>query len=113
MTVNVLGVPYKIRHDNAANDHKLENCDGYCDNTIHEIIVSEPDVGVMACGDQTSIDKRITRHELIHAFCFECGLGGESRWAQNEEMVDFFARQFGKLYNLFSEAGVLPVDIKP
>ncbi|MFD1464645.1 hypothetical protein ACFQ4L_00875 [Lapidilactobacillus mulanensis] len=42
-----------------------------------------------------------TRHELIHAFLCESGLAENSDWAQNEEVVDWIARQFPKLFETF------------
>ena len=47
------------------------------------------------------------RHEIIHAFLFESGLAENSSWAQNEEMVDFFAIQFPKLVEAFKEADAM------
>ena len=50
---------------------------------------------------------KVKRHEIIHAFLFESGLAENSAWAQNEEMVDFFAIQFPKLLKAFETAGAL------
>ena len=47
------------------------------------------------------------RHEIIHAFLFESGLAENSSWAQNEEMVDFFAIQFSKLVEAFKAADAM------
>jgi uncharacterized membrane protein len=51
--------------------------------------------------------KRILRHEIIHAFLFESGLADDSNsadaWAVNEEMVDWFARQAPKIYKVYKE----------
>ncbi|HJA90843.1 MAG TPA: hypothetical protein H9948_08655 [Candidatus Jeotgalibaca merdavium] len=47
------------------------------------------------------------RHELIHVFLFESGLGENSQWAQNEEMVDWFARQFPKLLKAFQAVSAI------
>ena len=47
------------------------------------------------------------RHEIIHAFLFESGLAENSEWAQNEEMVDFFAIQFPKLMEAFKNADAI------
>ncbi len=47
------------------------------------------------------------RHEIIHAFLFESGLAENSEWAQNEEMVDFFAIQFPKLMEVFKNADAI------
>ena len=51
--------------------------------------------------------KRVLRHELIHAYLFESGLGDSSNscdaWAVNEEMVDWFARNIPKMIETFKE----------
>ena len=44
---------------------------------------------------------------MIHAFLHESGLAVNSDWAQNEEMVDWFALQAPKLFKAFKEAGAL------
>nr|DAY44642.1 MAG TPA: hypothetical protein [Caudoviricetes sp.] len=40
-------------------------------------------------------------------FNFESGLAENSEWAQNEEMVDFFAIQFPKLMEAFKNADAI------
>ena len=47
------------------------------------------------------------RHEIVHAFLFESGLAENSEWAQNEEMVDWIAKQGPKLIKAWQEAGAL------
>lgn len=39
-------------------------------------------------------------HEIIHAFLFESGLHSNSEWAENEEMIDWFALQFDKIIDV-------------
>ena len=56
--------------------------------------------------------KQMLRHELIHAFLFESGLNTntftvEEPWSINEELVDWVAIQFPKMYNIFKELGCL------
>lgn len=50
--------------------------------------------------------KKITRHEIIHAFLFESGLDFNS-WGRNEEFVDWLALQFPKIIKAFEEAKCL------
>ena len=51
------------------------------------------------------------RHEIIHAFLFESGLECNSlktyNWAENEEMVDWFAIQSPKIFILYKELNIL------
>ena len=58
--------------------------------------------------EEQSVDqKRVLRHEILHAFLFESGLADSSNsadaWAVNEEMVDWFARQSPKIYKVYKE----------
>lgn len=108
MKINVLGTEYTVTHNH--NDPRMEYRDGFCDETIKEIIVEnyegcdgEPDA-------KSQLDvqrKKNVRHELVHAFLFECGLAENSPWAQNEEMVDWIAIQGPKIYKAWQEAGAV------
>lgn len=42
--------------------------------------------------------KKVTRHELIHAFLYESGLHEQCYWATNEEIVDWIAIQLPKIF---------------
>ncbi len=48
--------------------------------------------------------KRIIRHEIIHAFMFESGLGfnfEHKPFGQDETMIDWFAMQYPKIKIIF------------
>lgn len=88
----------------------LAEMDGYTDPSTREIVVddmkeSQGQIGVKA--DLESYQKQVVRHEIIHAFLLESGLGSSSNsadgWAMNEEMVDWFAIQSPKIFKVFSE----------
>ena len=49
---------------------------------------------------------KVIRHELVHAFIFESGLCECCSWADNEELVDWIARQFPKMNKVFSELNI-------
>ena len=107
--VSVLGVQYTIRDATTVDDKALQTCDGYCDTTTKEIVVSDmtesagsPD----AKGDLEHYKRKVIRHELVHAFLFESGLSNNS-WADNEEIVDWLAIQFPKLKAVFTAAQCL------
>jgi len=106
MQVNVLGTPYTIKESTAAEDPKLEQCDGYCDNTIKLCVVEVPRPDVLNNADLATCKKVVLRHELIHAFLSESGLRGSS-WATDKEVVDWIAAQFPKLAKAFEEAGAV------
>ncbi len=94
--INVLGATYKIEEIKEQDKFMIENnlC-GYCDFYEKKIVVLASD---------TTSEKE--RHELTHAFLYECGLNDSSDWARNEELIDWLAIQFPKIQALFEKAGV-------
>lgn len=108
MKINVLGVEYTITRTH--DDPRMENMDGFCDETTKEIVVEtyEGDDGKPGVKSQLDVQlKKNIRHELVHAFLFECGLAENSTWAQNEELVDWIAIQGPKLWKAWEEAGAI------
>lgn len=106
--INILGVEYSIEHRH--NDPRMENIDGFCDDTTKEIVVEtyEGDDGKPGVKAQLDVQrKKNVRHEIVHAFLFESGLAENSPWAQNEEIVDWIAIQAPKLIKAWQEAGAL------
>ena len=61
--------------------------------------------------DLTAYQRKVLRHEIVHAFLYECGLANNSNgvdaWAYNEEMIDWVAIQHNKLHAAFEKAGAL------
>lgn len=106
MTVNILGTEYTIEY--RKEDPILGDCDGYTDTSTKLIVVEDFTPDAMSKGDLARYSKQVLRHEIIHAFLFESGLDASSfspnNWAQNEEMVDWFAIQAPKLFAAFKEA---------
>lgn len=108
MKINILGTEYTITRSH--NDPRLENIDGFCDETTKEIVVEtyEGDDGKPGIKGKLDIQRnKNVRHEIIHAFLFESGLAENSQWAQNEELVDWIAIQGLKLIEAWKEAGAL------
>ena len=108
MTVHVLGENYTLNFIPEEEDESLKYYDGYCDETVKTLVVKQYKRGEP--GSKKAIDlqeKKNFRHEIIHAFLFESGLAENSTWAQEEEMVDWFAKQFPKLLDAFREVGAL------
>ena len=118
MKINVLGTEYTIRRVDNGTDEYLEkmNLSGYCVDGAKTITVlnykslpdwkNEKDETIKAKEDET------LRHEIIHAFLNESGLkwdayACEKPWAKNEEMVDWFAIQFPKIYKVFEELKII------
>lgn len=115
MIINILGCDYniiectfssnKVMHDN--------NYYGYCDTIQKKIYIADfsEEQFDMEKDRKDAYKKLILRHEVIHAFLTESGLGSssfvsESPWATNEEMVDWIALQFNKIKEVFIKLGI-------
>lgn len=118
MTVNILGTPYTVEIKSYADDEqfKKRNICGYCDSQSKKIVVCDsvtierdyPQPPAVSAAD----NKETLRHEIIHAFFDESGLGAASlrydgAWARNEEMVDWWAIQGPKVYAAWKEADAI------
>ena len=108
--VNILGSEWSVKFGSKEKYPNLAEMDGYTDPSTREIVVddmkeSQGQIGVKA--DLESYQKQVVRHEIIHAFLLESGLGSSSNsadgWAMNEEMVDWFAIQLPKIFKVFNE----------
>ena len=106
-TINVLGTDIRIQFRNDKQDKSLENCDGYYDESEDLIVIKIPESDVMSLGNLENYQKKVLRHEIIHAFLHESGLSFNSApsecWANNEEMVDWLAIQAPKIFKVFRE----------
>lgn len=104
--INILGTQYKVLCEEFPDDME---CGGLCDVTTHEIKVRKNNVNKV--GNMDELIKRVLRHEIIHAFMFESGLGFD--WQHSEEFghdettVDWFATQAPKIYKVYLELGIL------
>lgn len=108
MKIDVLGTAYTITEASQEEDKLLKTCDGYCDKTIKKIVVLKmPDDNEL--GDFALYQKKLLRHEIIHAFLIESGL--QENWTHedghDETYVDWIAAQFPKLQKAFEEGGAL------
>jgi len=103
LRVDVLGTQYTVQFSTQSENPLLEECDGYCDPSVHLCVVRK--FGEPKGFDQQDLDsvtRKNIRHELIHAFLSESGLWANCDWAK-EEMVDWLAIQFPKLLKAFTE----------
>lgn len=111
--INILGTYYTVIVKKSGEDPSFEEHDGYCNSYAKEIVVcdlrsrdewkDEPDRTV------AEAQKRILRHEIVHAFLDESGLAQnasdtDGAWARNEEMVDWIAIQGEKIHKAWKEA---------
>lgn len=115
MKINILGAEYTVNYCNYADKAIFEKrgiC-GYHDGTTKEIVIGK--IGTFPGFEEETEErckqeeKEILRHEIVHAFLHESGLADSSLqysngWAKNEEMVDWIAMQFSKMYKAFKDA---------
>lgn len=107
--VSILGTPYTIEIKKKSEDSFLNDCDGYCDKSTHRIVVSDREDDC-ELGDFETYQRKILRHEIIHAFHYESGLQENFEckpYGFPETLVDWFAIQFPKIMKVFEEVGCL------
>lgn len=110
MTINILGTEYAVDVIPRSNDEMLSDKDGYCDDSVKLISVSDfaaEKESLDSKRDMEVVKKKVLRHEIVHAFLCESGLAENSDWAQNEEIVDWIAIQGPKLIKAWQEADAL------
>lgn len=110
---NILGSDWTIRFvnpdENAVMTERNMFAYEYC--ISHEIVCTHIDYyhskDHMTEEELLSLVCTSLRHEIIHAYLDESGLGSCSlpaeAWAVNEEMVDYFATMMPKIYKTFEE----------
>ena len=112
MTFDIMGAQWTITERAEADDARLSDCDGYCDWTARLIVIEREIDGNL--DDMERYIRKVKRHEIIHAFLFECGLAESTMptqaWSQNEEMVDWLARLGERIYKAWKDAGAVEVD---
>jgi len=95
--VKVCGVNYSIEYLTDGQDKDLRNALGYCDNVAKRIVLDK---------EQSKDELQFTlRHELLHAFFFECGC---CDLAHNEELIKFLEVQLSKIVEVLNYVGALP-----
>ena len=95
--VTILGKEWKIIFK------KMNDADGKCCPVIREIWIATNI-------DENAVDRNVLiRHELIHAFMFECGLGFNfvhTAKGIDETMADWYAIQYPKIKAVYKELEV-------
>ena len=105
MKINVLGTEYDVEMLEERDETMgTVNCDGYTDFSSKEIKVLKAEEKPGNQKDIFKYQNTVLRHEIIHAFLYECGIDHGMQF-HNEECVDFFAIQFDKLAKIFEDAG--------
>lgn len=109
-SISILGAEWKIIFRKISEDKNLEDAEGYASMSSNTIVVRSENLEEIENFER--YQKRVLRHELIHAFLQESGLAQNSiedtgAWARNEEMVDWFAHQSPKIFKVFTELELL------
>ncbi len=109
--VNILGTKYNLYVDEDFKELDALNADGYVSEILKEIHVRNTFKGNVCLEEARSEMERLLRHELIHAFVYECGLtestSEDCSWAVSESMTDFWAIQFYKLDKIFKDSLII------
>lgn len=114
MKIDILGNKYTIKHaeKEAVKDFRDEIADAFCDCTSREIVIrnikDDEDIG-----NKQNYINRLLRHEVIHAYMFECGLGAEIPHPQtghDEAMIDWFARMAPRIMQTFIELDIAELN---
>lgn len=106
--VTILGASWTIEVTDSTKDPALSTRDGYCDKTSRKIVVCDREDD---CDLENFIMHRnkVMRHELLHAFLFESGLGEcfEHTNGHDETFIDWFAIQSPKFYEVYRQLNCL------
>ncbi len=104
-SINVLGTKYTVVEIDKQTDKRLCDCDGFCDKTTKEIVITTKTED-SDLGNWEWYRAKILRHEIIHAFFFESGLQENFQskpWGIMETLVDWIAIQFPKMQKIFED----------
>lgn len=113
--VNILGTDYEIHFVDEFPEYLKEvgeGAGGLCNRHDRDIFIKRCNDKDMTAAGRERCDRDTLRHEIIHAYLSESGLSANAShcygsWAENEEMVDWFAIQSPKIYQTFKEVGCL------
>ena len=109
MKTNILGAEWNIEYRNADADPLLKEDDGYTDPSVKRIVIANKRENC-SIQDYKYMQRENLRHEIIHAFLFESGLGfnfEHNEFGHEETMIDWIAIQFPKILEVFKEADCL------
>lgn len=105
MKIDVLGARYTVVEQSEQENPKLQNLAALCEQYARKIILRKMPEDADAFENLERYKRETLRHEIIHAFLMESGLGSSCDWAKNEELVDWIAIQFPKMLRAFAAAG--------
>lgn len=105
--MNILGEEWIIEYNTADADVNLKSSDGYCDKTTRKIVIDENICKNSNLGKPEKYVNKVLRHEIVHAFLFECGLAESAFWddPHAEQLVDWIAYLGKKICECWKQAG--------
>ena len=104
--VSILGENWTIAFKDRAEDELLASFAGYCDRTSRRIVIANYDGNL---DNPSKYLHECLRHEIIHAFAYECGLGDNWKhdtFGHDEMAIDWFAIQYPKIKEVYEQLGV-------
>ena len=108
MKVNILGTDYEIKHLNETEYEKLKklNANGLAELYSKELIINSgmDDGSGKMYANFSEYEKKVVRHEIVHAFFHESGL---QDYCEDEDLVDWMALQVPKILKAFQETDCL------
>lgn len=107
MYIDILGTPYIIQRKSESEDPKLKDLLGYCDPSVKKIVVGRLMKKEDSVQDLEVIERKVMRHEIVHAFMRESGLAENSEWGTDETLIDWIAIQFPKMLKAFEDSGCI------
>lgn len=103
--IDVLGTEYTIH----PKRYGEEDIDGETDFSCRNIYLREDNAN--GIGDFLELQKGVLRHEIIHAFMYESGLGFNWKHGcecgHDETVIDWFAIQSPKIFKVYEQLGIL------
>lgn len=106
--VHILGTRYSIRIIDEDDYRYDREADGWCDPSVKEILIFNYKQSAESVKDLIAYQKKVLRHEIVHAFLYESGLWQNAYdskcWTKNEEMIDWMAIQIPKIQRAYKEA---------
>ena len=99
--VNILGSEWTVRSATESEEPRLVGISGFTDWTTRTICLDINTNGNI--GSIKTYMNQVIKHEVVHAFMFESGLGDafeHKDFGQEETIVDWFAFQMGNILNV-------------
>ena len=110
-TVNILGTDYTIRGvRNKTEDVRLDLLDAnaVCEPYTKEIILKDIPPDLRNVNDLGEYERKVLRHELVHAFLHESGL---SSYESDELLVEWIAQKVNQMADVMINLDCL--DLHP